>query len=112
MGNTSAVSLHRKVNLADHLQWLLLPPSITENMWKIPGDGMEMQINSFVVLRGDPLLWEDKHQAGEWLRDGDRDRHIARTADFPGNLLYLKLEREDSNLKPSNLLPQMKKSSI
>lgn len=36
---------------------------------------MEMQINSFWVLRGDPLLLKDKHQAGEWLRDGDSDGH-------------------------------------
>lgn len=36
---------------------------------------MERQNNSFGVLRGDPLLLKDKHQSGEWLRDGDNDGH-------------------------------------
>lgn len=50
-----------------------LPASL--ETWKISVDWIERQINSFGVLWGDPLLLKDKHQSGEWLRDGNSDGH-------------------------------------
>lgn len=82
--------LHMEVNLADHLQLLLSPPSITENMSNISVDWMERQINSFGVLRGDPQLLKDKHQSGEWWEMVPVMDTSARTLqNFPGNPLYL-----------------------
>lgn len=60
---------------------------------------MEMQINSFGVLRGDPLLLKDKHQpVSGWEMvtvmdtDGQDSAELPRKSSLP-----LRLGIEDSN---------------